>query len=866
MRGSPEALHSHDTDGDGLYDGTERGVTEPHPDTNTSLGLFRPDLDPDTLSDHLSADTDGGGCSDTDEDPTATGRFDEGEASLTDADDDLDRDGDTLCDVRERTLGTDELDADTDDDGLPDADEPEPTLDVDGDGLTTPLDPDSDNDGLPDGLELGLNEPHADTNLSLGLFTPDDDPSTLTDPLKADSDEGGTIDGDEDRNHNGRVDATESDPQRADDDAPDPDGDLIPAQFDLCPAHFDPDQLDLDGDGEGDVCDEDDNGDGVYDGLTSARAQGCDQGSRGVTPPHFALTLALLLSLLSLLSRLSRASRGALTRALTISFTLLSATLSPALLVSAELSAMPLSEERAITLDTLELDPTSSALPGGIASTLPTRPWGLSLSSAWLNRALIVSERGLRGEAQGEAQGLTELATLLDHRVALTPTLWFKPTPWLLVSASLPFSAYQSRDDLSEALPSPQISEPLSALPSTALGDLQIALRHARAFTPRLSLATELSAHLPTATPNAYMGEGEVRPRARLALGYHAQKTRAQLTLSHALRPLKALLEQDRQDLSSAHLSAEWRAHSALWLGLALQAQSDALSRDTLRGGPHHAAHVIAQLAYEGARWGAQLFGARRLYADLTSPDWQAGLKLSVALDTPNWGAVAEALTPHWLKARAERKRAERAARKAEEEAKAKALALKATPRDPDGDHILSEVDRCPEEPGDLLTEGCPREDMDGDGVLNEQDACMWTTGVTANLGCPEGELAIPVELRKPFIFVFSAVELDPSQRRELERLDALARFLKARPSIVVHLSGHADYKGDEQVNLLVSKQRAQHIQRELIRRGVEPARLSLTAFGERAPIVHHSEYEQRIKNRRVTLTFSLSEPTGARP
>jgi clumping factor A len=47
------------------------------------------------------------------------------------------------------------MDADSDDDGVLDGSEPNPGLDMDGDGLIDVLDVDSDNDGLYDGTEMG---------------------------------------------------------------------------------------------------------------------------------------------------------------------------------------------------------------------------------------------------------------------------------------------------------------------------------------------------------------------------------------------------------------------------------------------------------------------------------------------------------------------------------------------------------------------------------------------------------------------------------------------------------------------------------------------------------------------------------------
>jgi hypothetical protein len=63
-----------------------------------------------------------------------------------------------------------------------DGEEPNPTLDTDGDGLINALDPDSDGDGLFDGTELGLTTAGADTDVTRGNFVPDADPATTHQP------------------------------------------------------------------------------------------------------------------------------------------------------------------------------------------------------------------------------------------------------------------------------------------------------------------------------------------------------------------------------------------------------------------------------------------------------------------------------------------------------------------------------------------------------------------------------------------------------------------------------------------------------------------------------------------------------------
>ena len=217
-----------DSDNDGLFDGTEMGVTlcSAHVDTDVSKGYFFGDVEPCTTTDPLSADSDGAGFSDGEEDLNGNGRVDRGETDPNDASDD-DSDGDGLSDREElEETMTDPYDADSDDDGLLDGEEPDYASDSDGDGVINALDPDSDNDGLTDGTESGVTDPHPDTDVTQGNFKSDEDPSTTTDPLNPDTDGSGARDGDEDVNKNGRVDDDERDPTSSeDDDYGDADGD-----------------------------------------------------------------------------------------------------------------------------------------------------------------------------------------------------------------------------------------------------------------------------------------------------------------------------------------------------------------------------------------------------------------------------------------------------------------------------------------------------------------------------------------------------------------------------------------------------------------------------------------------------------------
>jgi uncharacterized repeat protein (TIGR01451 family) len=218
-----------DSDNDGLYDGTELGLDCSNPATDASKKHCIADADQGaTVTDPLDADTDNGGVSDGSEDINLNGKIDGMETDPTaghGADDtnpiNLDSDGDGLSDGLEGLIGTNPKDADSDDDGVIDGKEPNPTDDTDGDGKINALDSDSDGDGLFDGTELGLDCENPATDKTKNQCTPDADKgATTTNPLDPDTDHGSVKDGVEDANHNGKVDAGETDPNVKADDVP----------------------------------------------------------------------------------------------------------------------------------------------------------------------------------------------------------------------------------------------------------------------------------------------------------------------------------------------------------------------------------------------------------------------------------------------------------------------------------------------------------------------------------------------------------------------------------------------------------------------------------------------------------------------
>nr|AYM52573.1 cell surface protein [Aetherobacter rufus] len=215
-----------DSDNDGLFDGTEVGNNCLDPATNKAAGRCRPDANHGvTKTSAVKRDTDGGGASDGSEDSNLNGLVDPGETDPAKKSDDgkvTDSDGDGLGDKLETKIGSDPHDSDTDDDGLLDGDEANPSEDTDGDGVNNVADPDSDGDGLFDGTELGKNCSEPGTDHTKGFCIADMDTTTVTCPINGDTDWGGALDGDEDVNHDGAKSAIERDPLDASDDKNEP--------------------------------------------------------------------------------------------------------------------------------------------------------------------------------------------------------------------------------------------------------------------------------------------------------------------------------------------------------------------------------------------------------------------------------------------------------------------------------------------------------------------------------------------------------------------------------------------------------------------------------------------------------------------
>jgi len=86
--------------------------------------------------------------------------------------------------------------------------------------------------------------------------------------------------------------------------------------------------------------------------------------------------------------------------------------------------------------------------------------------------------------------------------------------------------------------------------------------------------------------------------------------------------------------------------------------------------------------------------------------------------------------------------------------------------------------------------------------------------------------------------------------------LDALIGGMRANPNSAVQLKGHTDTVGGVPYNQALSERRALLIRAELIRAGVNPARITYRGVGKTELAVPTPDQRREVRNRRVSYTL----------
>jgi outer membrane protein OmpA-like peptidoglycan-associated protein len=101
-------------------------------------------------------------------------------------------------------------------------------------------------------------------------------------------------------------------------------------------------------------------------------------------------------------------------------------------------------------------------------------------------------------------------------------------------------------------------------------------------------------------------------------------------------------------------------------------------------------------------------------------------------------------------------------------------------------------------------------------------------------------------------LFTTSSSELSRDGR---EFLDAAAALAVDCPSAYVEVAGHSDSRGETEINLPLSQDRADAAVAYLAERGVPADRLAAIGYGESRPVADNETEEGQARNRRIELS-----------
>jgi len=89
------------------------------------------------------------------------------------------------------------------------------------------------------------------------------------------------------------------------------------------------------------------------------------------------------------------------------------------------------------------------------------------------------------------------------------------------------------------------------------------------------------------------------------------------------------------------------------------------------------------------------------------------------------------------------------------------------------------------------------------------------------------------------------------------QALESIVQLLRGYPEYRVRISGHTDNTGRPQINLRISRERAQAVADYLISSGVSAAQVTAQGYGASQPIADNANEQGRARNRRIEITYT---------
>jgi len=94
----------------------------------------------------------------------------------------------------------------------------------------------------------------------------------------------------------------------------------------------------------------------------------------------------------------------------------------------------------------------------------------------------------------------------------------------------------------------------------------------------------------------------------------------------------------------------------------------------------------------------------------------------------------------------------------------------------------------------------------------------------------------------------------DELTERGKDKVQTLAKFLEQNPALLVRLNGHADPRGTDKYNNVLSDFRALNVENDLMEAGIDPTRIERVAHGALASTASKGDLEAYAMERRVNI------------
>jgi len=178
--------------------------------------------------------------------------------------------------------------------------------------------------------------------------------------------------------------------------------------------------------------------------------------------------------------------------------------------------------------------------------------------------------------------------------------------------------------------------------------------------------------------------------------------------------------------------------------------------------------------------------------------------------------------------------------------------------KDSDRDGVPDYLDRCPKTPfGDAVDKyGCTIPPVIIEFVCNDTqrkppvviieseciDTCQDTVSPIIKDSCQ-------------VLFDFNKYEV---QEKAKAKLDSIAEILIRHSDFIVTISGHADNIGTNEVNMEMSKHRAEFVEQYLLIKGLDKKCIETKWYGSTRPVADNDTPEGQAKNRRVEILIII--------